>query len=875
MLEKKRVSKTLSFIPSQPILTSKPKLIDITDKQKNKEIIRERLFQLEQYRREQLSKMKKRNHPYKKKPQMLKTESNSTNVLSEKIIQSPNLIPIYTALPRLKSNRRLKSYPKSITKMNLDPELIKTSAVIDQKLQNIIFLSKSLSSKVQHLITKPTYPHHQFELSLHTSLVDGQVSSDDDDTLSEETVDQTDCVAHYDESSSSLRIKNINYIDAKCKSAYQILQSKSVLKTSAGKFEKYTPKELPHSTSVSDLSSISDNEPKQSLPILVNKKDILRKKRIESESDIMITSTESRVLFNLEPQDMKSGLSEIYNNLFESNDSLKSLKNTTEFQQVFDLNMNDPKYLIATGLERLLKYDIKSSNDSNKIVSLLKSILETKILVDNFTTPDITDLSEISEFHLQQKCSTENESVQTFQEDKSEGTQTEANEIGWDHPLDFRSEEKILSRKTIPEMIEFEDNIRNEFSAQNNSQRENSISELIKAGEFLSNQKTESVPIYSSPRSYSPDTISKDSVASQIDSLISAALDLSNITNATKDLERQPVREIENIYLPDFESISQTHEVLEDITTDTSVVKGRVNKLKFDIESKLKEQQELDLEKQKRKRERKLKMREQEVQLKDRLSQIEDSIAEMLKGNFNESIENPIEQTLWPSSKPKLDVFEVERNIENIVEKVFLSNSRELSQNSSRNSSLNSQKGESLIDDSSLANSDKMTLVCDGVFEIILEEAVNDMLAAKYVSKEIQVSFDVDSIQNLINLMFEDMPDDMTAINFPVISNRVVANGSDTMIILDLIAEAFQEIWTHFKSPTISKERISRELKKKVEVWLSYRADEFFDEVLMDEVKLEEKSWDAFNQEKENLLNFITNSIFQDVIDSTIGTTIL
>ena len=61
-----------------------------------------------------------------------------------------------------------------------------------------------------------------------------------------------------------------------------------------------------------------------------------------------------------------------------------------------------------------------------------------------------------------------------------------------------------------------------------------------------------------------------------------------------------------------------------------------------------------------------------------------------------------------------------------------------------------------------------------------------------------------------------------------------------------------------------------KEMNKKIEIWINYKSDEFFDEILTEEVKIEEKSWDQFSSDKEHSIDMFTNTLFTKLLKESI-----
>eukprot|EP00835_Amoeboradix_gromovi_P005336 NODE_492_length_7766_cov_0.167210.p1 type:complete len:958 gc:universal NODE_492_length_7766_cov_0.167210:1569-4442(+) len=957
MLQKKRVSLTLSFIPSQPNLsTTAVKKFSPVKKERSKELIRERLFRLEQFRREQLEKMKSRKKKQIKKPisnLSEKSQSSESDIQFEsKCDKKP--VRISQSKPISTAPLKMRTPDISFSKLKIDPELEVNSALIHKKINNLVNISKLLATKVEKLSSTKTLQ----------SPVEAKTDHHDLSEISE-SINGTTFIDKLDSSNDSINlkfipVKNINYrknIPEK-ESVLKVLKLKVANKVKAAV-------ELPHSTSVSELS-VSDNEEILLPPLPTHPKyhyNGLQKvvKSCDATPEKYYPNPyieEERRQANLKLESSLS-LTKIYDNMYDTTNESTKINTSGEPVEILNmytkepqLDLSDPKSLIINGLRRMLNFELRSSKDSSEILVLLKTILETKKLVHEFTSPEISEYSQTESSELLNIVSTTNKNklsstknsteytkdTKQSSEESQQPSSQEYQELGhrrpekeynsdFDTDLSQFEDKKILSESNYHAKEEDAINeitsvnasdyseVRNE-EIRNEEIRNNSIHELIKASEELSKGLTEStisnyssankVAVYESPRSksFDSDSVTADSVAEQIDSLISAALDISKLSSLSNASKSQLILEDEVLYKPDFHSVSHTDEskyskssdslpdspTTVDTTTETSVIKGRVSKLRVDIESKLKEEKELKTEKDQQKKERKRKMREQESQLKDRLAQIEDTIASMLNGNFVEEDaffqddniirENSKFESQSPISEPsiqetKLDVFEVEKNIEDIVENVFLSASREISLNSSIGTSKSNtpQKSAELESASRILDDEQlMEVVCDGIYCSILEEAFTDMLYTSYQVKEMFPIFDLPSIYNIVDILFQDLPLDINRTNIPRISDRFKIAGPEVHLIMDIINEAYASVWTNFKSEYLTKVRMVKEIKKKIESWVNYKCDEFFDEVLMDEVKTEEKTWEQFTVEKEEIITGFANNIFDQALQEILKT---
>ena len=916
---KKRISLTLSFVPTKPgTNTTKQKKIDPTMSEKNKNLIRERLFELEAFRRDQLELMKRKKQSISnlKTPveEHLKSSKDSSEAdfvfvlkqsgtkkgTSRNLIQNEN------------SKNKLKTPHISFKKMDFDPEIEVTSALINKRIDHLVEISKLMASKVQKLATPSVVAKEYKKVTLEPSEISNESSYNNqfDNTVDSEY--------------SYVTIRNIDYTDKNINSVAQVKQSKRKLPKNV----IHSATELPHSTSISDIGSvISDGLDIINLPPLPKQAPISNAKSYSAayqkgESDIKqsvsMASAESKSLTN------------IYNELLESHPhafpAYPEAHDISTHEIEYNFNSSDPKSMIINGLERLLKYELRATKDSSEILYLLKTILETKKLVNEFTSPDISEFTQTFSTLESQNVNTAEspspnrssgsrltkspksdyqpkiavvEYFDDFETDYTNTAKNDASQVDSESIIEVINEDVNESYKSsdfirtnsIKELIKASEDLTNHTSPDSEVEQNDSIKELIRASEALSNELTDftlsnfSVGIakmYESPQSFSNEGLNQvttESFAEQIDSLISAAMDISKMTTNSSDPGNNEA--ISEIYKSDFESISiakdsQIADTLD--TTDTTELKGRVSKLRTDIESKLKEHQEMKEEKEREKKERKRKMKEQESQLKDRLAQIEDTIADMLKGNFPTDAENNLDEKLELLDMPKkhkpLDVFEVERSIENIVEKVFLSASREMSQHSSLGSSKSSTPQK--ISDSSL-NAEELLKdpatteeVCAGIFDSLMEEAFTDMLYINYQVKELFPTFDIPSINNIIDTLFIDLPTNLSRDVVPKISDGIKISGPEVHIIMDLLNEAYAFIWTNFKSETVSKERMVREMKRKLESWVTYKCDDFFDEILMDEVKIEEKTWEQFTTEKDEIITEFANVIFQTAYDDSL-----
>ena len=977
--QKKRVSLTLSFNPSQPVLNKDHKIVSIVDRDKNKELIRERLFQLEQFRKEQLTLMKNRKRRNITKPikRTGKSSEDSSDlemeikpikkqIKTKKILTTPSIKDI--SGPTNYSRKTLRTPNISTTKLDFDPELPVASAMIDKKIDHIVNMSKMLALKVQRLAE--VGPEEEYVNEAPGIAIENSNDECDNSLMESEFISKFDASIS---SASNVKIKNINYSsNISTKSVVQVLQAKKVV-VSQNKPAKKKFDELPHSTSVSDLGSIPDEIMIENLPPLpkpykqdqfylkTKEKDYLHTIKNDEEDNLKSNPSLTNIYY-----DLYSPISETVSQM----PIVKTPEVSSYNAEISSINNLDPKNMIISGLESLLKYELRSAKSSDEILALLKTILETKKLVHEFTAPEVSEFTQTD---------SEIESSATIESFKFPASAKikHFSKSGNNSPLSSKNSSpssSMIRKKKANQVVVYYDDFETDISAsqvdQNTSpindsfieeisnvliseeenldeteaKRNSSISNLIKAGEELSgivrnhsfdedeikrndsikaliraseslsneltvssinnfsgNKTHESMKEsskehagiinfkkYDSPKASSEFSSVAESVSEQIDSLISAALDISKINagSNTSSLSTESDKNKSDLYKSDFESAtrSKSNGILEltssASTTSTSIIKERVSKLNIEVESKINELQNIKEQKEQQRKERKKKMRDQESQLKDRLAQIEDTIADMLNGDFKEETENlyQADPTVFEKREEKveLDVFEVEKSIENIVENVFLSASREISQNNSITTSSKSSTPQrsievenslqELIDDPPLLEE-----VCEGIFYSILEEALTDMLYTSYQVKEIIVTFDPQSLFNIIDLALQDLPDQLTRKAIPKISDAYKLSGVEIRLVLDLLQESYDTIWTNFKSTTVPKERFAREMKKKMESWVTYKSDEFFDEVLMDEVKLEEKTWEQFSIEKEIAIDHFTDAVFNNVLQDSLN----
>ena len=580
MIEKKRVSLTLSFVPSQPVLTSDKKLnVHKSERDKQKELIRERLFELEQFRRSQLNSMKKRKFNVKKQSKLSLHTLASDPLLDERPLE------VYQ-VHNVKSSVRKHKQPRiRFTKLDFDPELLESSKELDIKIESLVNTSKLLANKVKGLQITKHKPQPKLPISSN------EIESNEMSYISDSYI------SHLNESTSSMRIKNITYNTNKHVTAATVLKSKNM---------QIKSRELPHSTSVSDLGSISDGEEIIQLPPLPS---VLLKKEIVNATPEVVVKQDAPVIEDIQDVFRPPSLTDLYYDFYDSNlqESPTSVYEIPLHKPTID-KYDDPKALIFQGLEQLLQYELKTNKDTNEILSLLKTILETKKLVNEFTSPDISEFTQTSIEQLNQQDSGLSPSPATAD--------------------DFESiNSDISSHKDTVETSHI-NTVKSLDSIQEDPESSILIEDIVQYNDEFEKESSTS-----------------QQISEQIDSLINSALKVDS-------------------YASDFESLSK-HD-----STDTSVVNNRVTKLRTEIEDKLKDQDRLKKEADVEKKERKRKMKEQESQLKDRLAQIEDSIAEMLNNNFLEPDSlNSLDalESFTIEQKKELDVFEVEKNIEDIV----------------------------------------------------------------------------------------------------------------------------------------------------------------------------------------------------------------